>query len=66
MPTHALGSMRVFEYASRGFTAKARQPEGRMGMIRGFNTPVKHSQEDIGLCGGPVVRFSTSTECATA
>eukprot|EP00965_Chrysotila_dentata_P150036 4955418-Pleurochrysis_carterae.AAC.1 len=42
--------MRVFEYASRGFTANARQPNGRIGMMRGF-TPVRHS---------------TSTEWATA
>eukprot|EP00965_Chrysotila_dentata_P139414 4610015-Pleurochrysis_carterae.AAC.4 len=65
MPTQALGSMRVFEYDSRGFTANARQPKGKMGMIRGF-TLVKHSYEDIALRGGPVVRFSTSTEWATA
>eukprot|EP00965_Chrysotila_dentata_P175852 5805070-Pleurochrysis_carterae.AAC.1 len=36
IPTHARGSMRVFEKEGRGFTAYARQPKGRIGMIRGF------------------------------
>eukprot|EP00965_Chrysotila_dentata_P020117 665796-Pleurochrysis_carterae.AAC.2 len=46
--------MRVFEYATRGFTAKARHPKGNMGMMRGF-TPVRHSMgHGVGPkgCGG--------------
>eukprot|EP00965_Chrysotila_dentata_P124355 4110913-Pleurochrysis_carterae.AAC.1 len=65
MPTHARGSMRVLLYATRGFTAKARQPKGRIGMMRGL-VPVRASYEEISLRGGPVVRLSTSTEWATA
>eukprot|EP00965_Chrysotila_dentata_P025276 840120-Pleurochrysis_carterae.AAC.1 len=35
-PTQARGSMRVLEKDGRGFTAYARQPKGRIGMMRGF------------------------------
>eukprot|EP00965_Chrysotila_dentata_P106724 3525446-Pleurochrysis_carterae.AAC.1 len=61
MPTHARGSMRVLAYAMRGLTAKARQPKGRIGMIRGL-VPVRASYDERLLRGGPVVRLSTSTE----
>eukprot|EP00965_Chrysotila_dentata_P029095 967549-Pleurochrysis_carterae.AAC.1 len=60
MPTQARGSMRVLEKEGRGFTAYARHPKGRMGMIRGF-CPVSASYEDTDKRGGgPVVRFRTS------
>eukprot|EP00965_Chrysotila_dentata_P117152 3871582-Pleurochrysis_carterae.AAC.2 len=42
MPTQARGSMRAFEYASRGLTANALHPKGSIGMMRGF-TPVSDS-----------------------
>eukprot|EP00965_Chrysotila_dentata_P043042 1428966-Pleurochrysis_carterae.AAC.1 len=65
MPTHARGSTRVFERASRGFPAYARQPKGKIGIILGL-LPVNASYEDIkNLCGGPVVRLSTSTAYRT-
>eukprot|EP00965_Chrysotila_dentata_P063831 2115364-Pleurochrysis_carterae.AAC.1 len=34
MPTHARGSMRVFEKAWRGLTANARHPKGGNGATR--------------------------------
>eukprot|EP00965_Chrysotila_dentata_P143221 4732310-Pleurochrysis_carterae.AAC.4 len=40
MPTHARESMRALEYAERGLTAKARQPNGRMLMMRGLSPDV--------------------------
>eukprot|EP00965_Chrysotila_dentata_P079614 2625286-Pleurochrysis_carterae.AAC.1 len=41
-PTHARASIVVLEYATRSFTAYARQPNGRMLMIRGL-IPVSSS-----------------------
>eukprot|EP00965_Chrysotila_dentata_P025921 860074-Pleurochrysis_carterae.AAC.1 len=52
MPTHARGSMRVLLYATRGFTAKARQPNGRIGMMRGL-VPVSDSYDERLPRGGP-------------
>eukprot|EP00965_Chrysotila_dentata_P152619 5043788-Pleurochrysis_carterae.AAC.1 len=57
--------MRVFEYAGRGLTANARQPNGSMGMMRGFSA-VSDPKEDVVPRGGPIVRFSTSTAWETA
>eukprot|EP00965_Chrysotila_dentata_P125185 4138315-Pleurochrysis_carterae.AAC.3 len=62
MPTHALGSMRVFEYALRGFTAKARQPNGKMGMMRGFTLwPSVAVQYVYGMSHGVGPKGSGST-----
>ena len=35
IPTHARGSIVVFEYCSRGLTANALHPKGMMPMMRG-------------------------------
>eukprot|EP00965_Chrysotila_dentata_P008950 291118-Pleurochrysis_carterae.AAC.1 len=65
MPTQARDSMRVLEYAERGFTASARQPKGRMLMTRGFS-PVRSLNDEALVLGGPLVRLSMSTACVTA
>eukprot|EP00965_Chrysotila_dentata_P017421 578858-Pleurochrysis_carterae.AAC.1 len=44
-PTQALGSILVFENATLGFTAKARHPNGKMLITRGFS-PVRSSNDD--------------------
>eukprot|EP00965_Chrysotila_dentata_P260642 6213984-Pleurochrysis_carterae.AAC.3 len=54
MPTQALDSIRHFEYDGRGFTANARQPNGRILMMRGFS-PASISYEEAFVLGGPVV-----------
>lgn len=61
-PTHALGSMVVLEYCSRGFTANARHPKGKMFRTLG-TLPVNISCE-VGpppSIAGPLVRLATST-----
>ena len=63
-PTHARGSMSVFEYCSRGLTAKARQPNGIMDITRGLS-PVSISY-DVTFSSGPLVRLSTSTAMSNA
>eukprot|EP00965_Chrysotila_dentata_P109021 3601522-Pleurochrysis_carterae.AAC.1 len=60
MPTHARGSMRVFEYAGRGLTANALHPKGIILMIRGFS-PQRSSYDEALESGGPEVRLSMST-----
>eukprot|EP00965_Chrysotila_dentata_P189419 6173309-Pleurochrysis_carterae.AAC.1 len=57
--------MRDFEYDGRGLTANARQPNGRILMIRGFS-PASISYEEAFVLGGPVVRFSMSTAWSAA
>eukprot|EP00965_Chrysotila_dentata_P244127 6205785-Pleurochrysis_carterae.AAC.2 len=65
MPTHARESMRVFEYAERGLTAKARHPNRRMLMMRGFSL-ISISYDEALAFGGPLVRLRMSTACDTA
>eukprot|EP00965_Chrysotila_dentata_P010938 356076-Pleurochrysis_carterae.AAC.1 len=65
IPTHARASIVVLEYATRGFTAYARQPNGSTLMMRGL-IPVSSSYEDARMLGGPLVRFRISTACVTA
>eukprot|EP00965_Chrysotila_dentata_P004759 155401-Pleurochrysis_carterae.AAC.2 len=57
--------MRDFEYDGRGLTANARQPNGRMLMMRGFS-PTSISYDEALVLGGPVVRFSISTAWSAA
>eukprot|EP00965_Chrysotila_dentata_P060085 1992728-Pleurochrysis_carterae.AAC.3 len=52
MPTQARGSMRVFELASRGLTANARQPNGRDGASRLSGRAVQYV-DGVGDCVGP-------------
>eukprot|EP00965_Chrysotila_dentata_P159295 5262354-Pleurochrysis_carterae.AAC.1 len=65
MPTQARVSMRALEYAGPGLTAKARQPKGRILIIRGFS-PTSNSNEDALVFGGPAVRLSISAACNAA
>lgn len=66
-PTQARGSSEVFEYCSRGLTAKARHPNGMMGKTLGTR-PVRISNEDRSPSSpvGPVVRLRTSIAINTA
>eukprot|EP00965_Chrysotila_dentata_P065690 2176802-Pleurochrysis_carterae.AAC.1 len=57
--------MRALEKAGRGLTAKARQPNGSMLMLRGFS-PTSNSYDDAFVLGGPVVQFKMSTACSAA
>eukprot|EP00965_Chrysotila_dentata_P134496 4448633-Pleurochrysis_carterae.AAC.2 len=65
MPTHARESMRVLEHAERGLTAKARHPNGRMLMMRGFS-PVSISYDEALAFGDPLVLLRMCTACVTA
>eukprot|EP00965_Chrysotila_dentata_P216654 6189503-Pleurochrysis_carterae.AAC.2 len=65
IPTHARASIVVLEYATRGFTAYARQPKGSMLMMRGL-IPVSSSYDDASVLGGPLVRLRMSTALVTA
>eukprot|EP00965_Chrysotila_dentata_P207070 6183909-Pleurochrysis_carterae.AAC.2 len=66
MPTQASGTTRVFEKATRGLTEYARQPNGMIGMMRGFR-PVRTSYKVITRRGGgPAVLLNRSTSCRTA
>eukprot|EP00965_Chrysotila_dentata_P002345 76584-Pleurochrysis_carterae.AAC.1 len=57
--------MRDFEYDDRGLTANARQPNGRMLIMRGFSS-TSISYDEAFVLGGPVVRFSISTALSAA
>eukprot|EP00965_Chrysotila_dentata_P225681 6194922-Pleurochrysis_carterae.AAC.4 len=62
----ACGSTRVFEKATRGLTAYARHPKGKMGMTLGLH-PVRASYEETDRrSGGPILRLSTFTAWRTA
>eukprot|EP00965_Chrysotila_dentata_P076616 2529461-Pleurochrysis_carterae.AAC.2 len=59
-PTHARESIRVLDRATRGLTAKARQPKGMIPMMAGLS-PVTNSYEEVLLPGGVEVLLRTST-----
>eukprot|EP00965_Chrysotila_dentata_P117982 3900225-Pleurochrysis_carterae.AAC.2 len=65
-PSHARASIVVLEYATRGLSAYARQPNGSMLMLVRGLIPVSSSYDDASVLGGPQVRFRMSTAWVTA